>query len=141
MGDAYLVQWRLLGRPPVSGCLRGFGSERGVLLQTPFLFTGALPDSLAINDDYFRDMLASNLEQGNVTLIATEPSEGDEGILVDLPLVYDTEADLSLVTNGGVKVNRSVQNSGIGDVNTVAGWDGSTGVYKPAASPGPRKKT
>ncbi len=47
-------------------------------------------------------------------------------IEVNAPVVYTSDNPLNLLATGGVTFNASVQNSGAGSVNVVAGWDAVT---------------
>lgn len=64
----------------------------------------------------------------NNVVIHTSGTDGEDGdIRVSETVNYSSSNNLSLVAHRHIEVNRSVQNTGNGQINAVAGWDGSTG--------------
>ena len=87
-------------------------------------------ESVSVNVEAFRDMLVQNLEGGNVTL----SSAGDQALGIHIPMAMTPafcSNDISFLSSGDLLFQASVQKDGTGDINVVAGWDGSTGIYKP----------
>ena len=71
------------------------------------------------------------LSSGNVEIDTVDDpgAAGTAGtILVNSALTYNSANSLSLLAQGDIDVNASIQNSGSGNINLVAGWDGSTGL-------------
>ena len=66
-------------------------------------------------------MLVSDLAGGDVTLGVRA---GDFDLINSL--IYSSDHALSLLASGDAVFTASVQNSGTGAVNVVAGWDGTT---------------
>ncbi|MGJ8673546.1 YDG domain-containing protein [Rubritalea sp.] len=71
------------------------------------------------------------LNGGSSLTIATDSSAvgGDGDITVNNAILYDSTADFTLLAGRDLNFNASVQNSNDtgGDLNLVAGWDGTTG--------------
>ena len=64
----------------------------------------------------------------NNVVIHTSGTDGEDGdIRVSRAVNYSSSNNLTLLAHRHVEINRSVQNDGNGDVNAVAGWDGTTG--------------
>ncbi len=49
-------------------------------------------------------------------------------ILVSDPIVYSSPNQFSLLAEGNITVNANIINSGTGNINLIAGWDGVTGL-------------
>ncbi|HUK09182.1 MAG TPA: filamentous hemagglutinin N-terminal domain-containing protein [Stellaceae bacterium] len=91
------------------------------------------PPSVTIGNDS-GDVSASSitdaLGNGNV-LIETQNDGGSGDIVVNVPLMYSSTHDLSLLAVGSIHANASILNSAQGAggaIYLVAGWDGKTGV-------------
>ncbi len=65
-------------------------------------------------------VIESALNNGNVRL------EASDLIAVWNDLDYNSSNTLSLLSEGDIDVFANIQNSGTGDINLVAGWDGTT---------------
>ncbi len=87
---------------------------------TLILLTGTLDYSGDTLGD-FPMMLVSDLTGGDVTL----GLRGDDLALLS-SLTYSSDHALSLLASGDATFTASIQNSGAGAVNVVAGWDGTT---------------
>ncbi len=96
-----------------------------------------IPDSVDGVD--FAAKMVANLDGGNVTLGATNGTVGTTGgMTVASPFAYDSTNNLSFLSTTDVRFAASVQNGATtmspgptGEVNAVAGWDGTTGVASP----------
>lgn len=72
------------------------------------------------------DDLTSDLSSQNV-IIQTSGVDGQAGtIYVGVGVEYDSSFDLTFLAHGDIFIDSPVQNLGSGDINLVAGWDGST---------------
>ncbi len=49
-------------------------------------------------------------------------------IVVSDPIIYSSANQLSLLAEGNIAVNASIENSGTGALNFISGWDGITGL-------------
>ncbi|KAE9627697.1 two-partner secretion domain-containing protein [Parasedimentitalea maritima] len=75
--------------------------------------------------------LITALTTQNVVVQTTSPDTASGTILVSDNMFYTSPYALSLFAHGDIHLNESIQNddtTGTGDVNFVAGWDGSTGL-------------
>lgn len=59
---------------------------------------------------------------GDVTVGLT----GSDGLNIDSPVTYSSPHTLSLLSTGNLAIFSDIQNSGSGNINLVAGWDGMT---------------
>ena len=53
-------------------------------------------------------------------------SVGYGGMYIYDPITYTSPNTLNLLASGDIYVAADIQNSGTGDINVVAGWDGTT---------------
>ena len=73
--------------------------------------------------------IAAALGSNNVVITTHDAGRADDGhIYVTAALSYDSAYDLSLLAHGDIAFGASLQNSGAGAVNLVAGWDGASGL-------------
>src|SRR5579872_6489998 len=66
------------------------------------------------------------LDTGDVVL---EVTNATGTITLGASRTYDNSGNLSLLSAGGITIDASLQNSGSGAINVVAGWDGSNGLF------------
>ncbi len=77
--------------------------------------------------------ITTGLSTGNV-VIHTGNAGSDAGdITINENIVYNSTHDLSLLAHRHINANANVQNGSDGDVNLIAGWNGTTG-YTPGAA-------
>ncbi|HET7334582.1 MAG TPA: filamentous hemagglutinin N-terminal domain-containing protein, partial [Rhizomicrobium sp.] len=108
---------RASGNDAWIGNINGNGVSSGGALR---FVTGTLDISGdALND--FPAMLVSGLSGGDVTLGVSAGA-----FTLQNPLTYSSDHALSLLANGNLGLDASIQNSGSGNINIVAGWDGTT---------------
>ncbi len=76
--------------------------------------------------------IEANLATGNVEIdTVSAGTTGTGNITISNNVIYSSSYDLSLLAQGNIVANASIQNtqaSGGGALNLVAGWDGSTGL-------------
>src|SRR5665213_2570284 len=75
--------------------------------------------------------ITAALSTGNVEIDTVDDpgASGTAGtIFVNSAVLYNSSHDLSLLAQGDIDANASIQNSGAGNLNLVAGWDGVTGL-------------
>ena len=91
----------------------GFGETGNVLLET---FDLDAADSVEA-------MLGADLSGGDVTVAITDSTSTNA---IDKPFSYNSAHTLNLLTAGSFEFDSSLQNTGSGAINIVAGWDGAT---------------
>jgi len=107
----------------VSTLSRNGGSGSLLLDPNDLTISGSLNSANNINDGTLE-----NLVEANNVIVSTKSVELDDGnITVTGNVVYDSANSLTFLAQGDAVFRASVQNEGSGDVNVVAGWDGSTG--------------
>ncbi len=99
--------------------LRGFGGNAGTLTLDPTNFT---------IDGGAAAAIVSNLSTSNVVIATSSAGTGAGDIFVNAPVLYTSANSLSLLAHRNIEANASIQNSGAGALNLVAGWDGATGA-------------
>ena len=73
--------------------------------------------------DALGTMLAADTAGGDVTVGVTDAASVNA---IDDPVVYSGSHALNILTAGTLIIDGSIQNSGTGALNIVAGWDGTT---------------
>ncbi|MEO8244543.1 MAG: YDG domain-containing protein, partial [bacterium] len=104
----------------------------GVLLIDPSN-TEITTDSALLNGASIMDpaSIISALATGNVIVQTSSAGNQSGTILVTSNLLYNSRFSLSLLAEGDLIATASIKNSntgGTGDINLVAGWDGTTGA-------------
>jgi hypothetical protein len=72
------------------------------------------------------EALGSNSVIAGGSLASLGSSSGN--IVVSDPIVYSSANQLSLLAGGNITLDATVQNTGIGNINLIAGWDGASGL-------------
>ena len=70
--------------------------------------------------------IASAVGSNHVVVHTSGAGEADGGIWIEDPVEYDSSNSLTFLAHEQIMAGASVQNSGSGDLNLVAGWDGFT---------------
>ena len=73
-------------------------------------------------------VIANNLLSSSVVIATSPTGSGSGDIFVNAPLIYSSGNNLTLLAHRHIAANASIQNSSSGNLNLVAGWDGSTGA-------------
>jgi hypothetical protein len=100
----------------------------GMLLLDPTDFTINAGTDAQTDSSIGADTLVTELGNNNVTLQTTAAGTEDGDITVSADVLWNSTNSLTLLAHRNIAFNASVQNSNTtgGDVNIVAGWDGTT---------------
>ena len=100
----------------------------GMLLLDPTDFTINAGTGAQTNSSFGADTLVTELGNNNVTLQTTAAGTEDGDITVSADVLWNSTNSLTLLAHRNIAFNASVQNSNLtgGDINVVAGWDGTT---------------
>ena len=100
----------------------------GMLLLDPTDFTINAGTGAQTNSSIGADTLVTELGNNNVTLQTTAAGTEDGDITVSADVLWNSTNSLTLLAHRNIAFNASVQNSNLtgGDINVVAGWDGTT---------------
>ncbi len=109
----------------------------GMLLLDPTDFTINAGTGAQTNSSIGADTLVTELGNNNVTLQTTAAGTEDGDITVSADVLWNSTNSLTLLAHRNIAFNASVQNSNLtgGDINVVAGWDGTTRLMPRRSSP------
>ncbi|MBS0469836.1 MAG: filamentous hemagglutinin N-terminal domain-containing protein [Proteobacteria bacterium] len=97
----------------------GIGNQGGVTSGNVTIVAGSIYEPAY---GVLGGIIAHDIVYGDFTLGLT----GGDALRIDSQLDFDSDHTLSLLSTGDVEIAGSVQNSGTGAINVVAGWDGIT---------------
>ena len=100
----------------------------GHLLLDPFNYTIGLGQATNIVNALTSNNVTIMTSVSNGAYGGVGPNTAPGDITVNAPIVYDSANDLTFLAHRHIRFNQSVQNrnGAGGDINIVAGWDGTT---------------
>jgi filamentous hemagglutinin family protein len=130
------------GYVETSGGKLSVGSAAKVNTLAPHGKTGTWlldPENIDIVDGGGDGLDGSNIDPGTIIKALADTNvelEATQNIAIDSAVIYSSANAFTLLSEGNINANASVQNSGVGAINLIAGWDGTTTDLGALTNPG-----